>query len=478
MSNIVREDRDALVATLTVTIEQADYSPDYEKQLNKYRREAQIKGFRQGKTPLAVVKKMFGRPLLMDLVNKQLEASLQEYLEAADFKILGQAIPSEDQPDIEFDPRNPSDYTFIFDVGISPEFEIVGLDAGTVYETYAPIITDEMVQEQWSKILEQSKERVDKEHVEAGAMLSLIALQMADGEVKEDGIDTEFSLLWEDTSDEIRALLEGKSVGDTILIDDIYSIEPKQTPQHINKYLLGLSETAEEGEDPRVEGPFQLSIKGIKVMDTPTIDEAFLQKIFGADEVTNEQEAFDFIKKALANSFEKQSDALFFTNVKERLTELNPIPLPDAFIKRSLSFSNEKNTPEVIEASYPNFAKGQRWALIFQKLLELYNVEITAEDLEKSFLQDVNNMYGAYSQWMTDEIANMLVKRMMEDKEAVEKKSYEVMTDKMIASMKEVLTTTVHQVDLASFNQIMNETFSRVEQEEEDALAFLDDEEE
>lgn len=87
-------------------------------------------------------------------------------------------------------------------------------------------------------------------------------------------------------------------------------------------------------------------------------------------------------------------------------------------------------------------------------------------------------MYGAYSQWMTDEIANMLVKRMMEDKEAVEKKSYEVMTDKMIASMKEVLTTTVHQVDLASFNQIMNETFSRVEQEEEDALAFLDDEEE
>ena len=58
MSKVVREDTDNLSAVLTLTVTQEDYESKLNTELNKYRKKAQLKGFRKGKTPMGFIKKI------------------------------------------------------------------------------------------------------------------------------------------------------------------------------------------------------------------------------------------------------------------------------------------------------------------------------------------------------------------------------------------------------------------------------------
>ena len=128
MPKVVREEIDNLNATVTITLEKSDYQPKFKSELNKYRQKAHMKGFRRGKTPLSVVKKMYGKAVLAEVINEQLQKELFEHLNEDKLDILGQPLPSEDQEQIEFDLKDMSDYVFKFDLGIAPEFEVEGLD--------------------------------------------------------------------------------------------------------------------------------------------------------------------------------------------------------------------------------------------------------------------------------------------------------------------------------------------------------------
>ncbi len=57
-----------LTALLKVRIESADYQPNVEEKLRQYRRKASMPGFRPGKVPFVVIKKMYGTSILSDEV--------------------------------------------------------------------------------------------------------------------------------------------------------------------------------------------------------------------------------------------------------------------------------------------------------------------------------------------------------------------------------------------------------------------------
>ena len=128
MATIERTDIDALNATLTVTVAQEDYKQEFQNELKRYRNQAQLKGFRKGKTPMSVVRKMFGRSILADVINRQMQKEMSDYLysEENPVDILGQPIPSESQEEFEFSVANLSDYVFKFDIGLAPKFELQG----------------------------------------------------------------------------------------------------------------------------------------------------------------------------------------------------------------------------------------------------------------------------------------------------------------------------------------------------------------
>ena len=136
MPKVVREDIDNLNATLTITIDKGDYQSKFESELGKYRKQAHMKGFRRGKTPLSVVKKMYGKAVLGEVINDMLQKELFDYLNEKKIDILGQPIPSKDQEQVDIDPKDMSNYEFKFDLGIAPDFEIKGLDKKNTFQKY------------------------------------------------------------------------------------------------------------------------------------------------------------------------------------------------------------------------------------------------------------------------------------------------------------------------------------------------------
>ena len=111
MPKVVREDIDTLNASLTISISREDYAPTFEQELKKYRDKAHIKGFRKGKTPMSFLKKAYGQSVLSEVINEMLQKELITFMQEDPAAYLGQPIPSEDQPPIDFDVKELEDYT-------------------------------------------------------------------------------------------------------------------------------------------------------------------------------------------------------------------------------------------------------------------------------------------------------------------------------------------------------------------------------
>ena len=140
--NISKESIDALNAVITLVIDKKDYQPKVDEALNNYRKNAVIPGFRKGHVPMGMVKKQYGRAIQVDEVNKLISQQLNEYITQENLDLLGQPIPKEDAPGVDWDA--PS-HTFVFEIGLAPEFSI---DLSTPIDYYEIQVTDKEVSTQ------------------------------------------------------------------------------------------------------------------------------------------------------------------------------------------------------------------------------------------------------------------------------------------------------------------------------------------
>ena len=71
--DIIQEKIDALNAKLKVKLTTDDYKEKVEAVMENYKKTASIPGFRKGKVPMSQVKKMIGKSVLIDEINKLLQ---------------------------------------------------------------------------------------------------------------------------------------------------------------------------------------------------------------------------------------------------------------------------------------------------------------------------------------------------------------------------------------------------------------------
>ena len=134
-----------LKAVVTLTIEPADYQEEVAKQLKEVRHKAQMPGFRPGMVPAGLVKKMYGKGILADVLNKLVGEHLQKHIEDNKIQILGDPLPSEESPRIDLD--NEDTFTFLFDIAVAPEFD-AKLNGKNKLPEYTIEPTEEMIDKQ------------------------------------------------------------------------------------------------------------------------------------------------------------------------------------------------------------------------------------------------------------------------------------------------------------------------------------------
>ena len=118
--NIIKENVDALNAVVKVDIVADDYQPKVDQILVDYRKKADIPGFRKGHVPMGMVKKQYGKSIMIDEVNKLLQESLNKFLTEEKLDILGNPLPRV-QEDFSWDAET---FSFEFELGLAPQFEV------------------------------------------------------------------------------------------------------------------------------------------------------------------------------------------------------------------------------------------------------------------------------------------------------------------------------------------------------------------
>lgn len=157
---------DELNIELTITVSAADYADAEKKKLNERRRNAEFKGFRKGMVPASLIKKVYGGECLADAVNGVLGTEIQNYIESNKLNILGEPLTSESQQEIEWVSGN--DFTFVFDLGLSPEVnvEVLKDDVIPQYNVSVAAADKKKMAESLKKYYEDKKEEKTDEDID------------------------------------------------------------------------------------------------------------------------------------------------------------------------------------------------------------------------------------------------------------------------------------------------------------------------
>ncbi|HNW49462.1 MAG TPA: trigger factor [Prolixibacteraceae bacterium] len=439
--NITRENIDELNGIIRVSIEKADYEATVEQVLTDYRKKVNMPGFRPGKVPQGLVKKMYGKAALVDEVNKLLSDSLSKYLVDEKLDILGEPLPNEElQKSIDWD--KDTDFEFVFEVGFAPEVK-VSLDKRSKLPYYKIKVSDELIDSQISSYTarfgsHQPADAVDAETSVRGDIAQLDE----EGNVKADGFGSEMALISVAVikDEEIKNSFIGKKVGDEVVFD-IKKAYPNDTEV---AYLLNIEKKVAED----VQGNFKITIKEINQFVPAPVNEELYQKLYGDETEIKDEAAFrQHVAEEIGGIYVSSSDYKFALDAQDSLVNKIKMSFPEAFLKRWLIAANKELTQEQIDADFDNFLEDLKWQVIKENIIKDNELTVGEEevmDLAKEIAISQFRQYGMFE--VPVEHLESFAKQMMEKREdrsrlynkAMENRIIDVIKSKVTIEEKEV----------------------------------------
>lgn len=437
--NITKAQVDALNAIVTVAITKEDYSDKVEKVLADYRKNAAISGFRKGAVPMSLIKKQYGKAVLLDEVNKILQSSLNDYLVAEKLDILGNPLPKVKE-DFNWDNE---DLSFDFELGLAPQFS-VDLSAKNNITKFNVIADDKMLNDQ--------VERIQKQY---GKLISQAEVK-ADYEVRgtftnaEKGINAPANFALDIFADKkaVKAFI-GKKIGDVVtigtkgLFDDDHKLMDYLKVGHDDVHGLDIN--------------VDFTIEEINAVEKAALNQELFDKLFGPGVIASVADLKARIKEDAEAQFAQQADQKFLNDVTDFLIDTTKFDLPAEFLKKWIQTAGETPlTAEQAEEEYARSEKGLRFQLIEGKVLAENNLQITFEDLKAHTAELIKKQMAQFGQLnpSEDEI-NGIVARVMSNQDEVKRLSEQVMSEKLLGLYKEKVKVKTKEVNYEQFIKAM-----------------------
>jgi trigger factor len=428
MATVSRQNEALLTDKITVQVRKEDYYPAFEKSLKNYSKQAKIPGFRPGMVPMQVVKKMYGSSVFTEEVLRTVEKEINGYLEQEKPEIFAQPLPSEDNGDIlrKLDMNQPGDYSFSFEIGLKPQFEIADLKSATITRRKVEI-TDEMLEEEISRLQTRYGNMKDLEAVENDqCVLNLTFTEVdAEGNAIEGGITKDNSLLVNYFAESIRPQLSSLKKGDSIVVKVEEAFEPKERDWVISD--LGLSEDANA-----LQKYFRLTVTKIGFVEKRELDEEFYNQLFPGKNVATEAEFREAVKADIDSYWESLGKGQVHDEIFHYLVDHTQIDFPESFLKRWLQTGGEKpKTAEEAEAEYPNFISSLKWNLISDRIIQENQLSIEPEELRAYAKQQMMGHMGITTMDESTSWLDAYVDRMMKDKKYIDQTYHQLLTNKV-----------------------------------------------
>jgi trigger factor len=445
--NITRKDVDPLNVIITLQVGKEDYEPKVETTLKEYRRKAKIDGFRPGMVPIGLIKKMYGKAVLFEEINKLISESISKYIHENKLHVLGDPLPSEnEQKEIDWDQQ--TEFEFSFDLAIAPVIDLTLSEKDKI--PYFDILVDEkQISSYFEYYLKRYGSYVDTDTAASEEMIKGNLTEL-DHEGKDTANKIENTALTISSvkEDEIKKLFLGKKKGDTVTFNPVAAF-PEDSD------LAVLFRTTKE-KLKKTENNFRMEITGISKFEPAVPGQDLYDKIYGKDKVTNEEDFRLKIKEEIKKNYENESFYKFRLDAHACLLEKTALSLPDAALKRWLLLTNKSElTPEQIESQYPHFAEDLKWQLIKGHIAQTNQITVTDEDvLELAKVLTVQQFQQYGLNGLPDENITSYAKKMLEKEEDKHRLQEKKQEDKVLEFVKHSVNLDVKEITPDDFNKM------------------------
>ncbi len=429
-------------ALLTISMAPADYFADYQSKIKDYTKRAQIKGFRPGKVPPALVEKMYGPSLKSDAISNVLNKSIDKYLRDNGIDILGDLISEER---VSEDQQTEENLKFAFRMAIRPEITLPAL--GDIKMNFPEIqVEDARMEEFVADLQKRFGKTVETESIAEGDLIK--------GQLKaEDGsFETETAFPFSRIKDGYQASFLGKKKGEVLT----FPIEEAFEADEI-KYVTN---TFRE-KDRSFSGMYSLEITSISGTEPAAMDVEFFDKAVGQGNAENEEQFREKIREMFQNTYESESQAYFEMAVEKYLLENCPLVLAEDVITEVISRRSEGKMTDTERVDFiPRYIKSMKLSLIKSRVAEENNLVLTEEDLlsaaRKQVAADFQHMgYGNLGEeFMEKYVVSYLQDKERNNRDRMAEKS---LTAKISALILEKGNVVRNAVSIEAFNQLVEE---------------------
>ncbi len=433
--DITRENIDALNAVVKVDIIADDYQSKVDKILVDYRKKADIPGFRKGHVPMGMIKKQYGKSVMIDEVNKLLQDALNKYLTEEKIEILGNPIPRI-QENFSWDTKS---FSFEFELGLVPQFE-VNLNSKKKITQY---------------VINADKSLIDKEVENLQSRYG----KMSSVDVIDEKTNVTGTFVNEEKEIEKKSTINLSDIkGKTNLkkfiggkVGDVIELKTKGLFSEDSKLMAALGLSSDEIKELNIKVLF--TIEETTEIELADLDQELFDKLFTDGSVKSVTELRNKIKEDAEKQFQQQADQQLLNSVTEFLIDNTSFELPSEFLQKWLATAGEKQlTPEQAAEEYSKSEKGLRYQLIQEKILKDNDIKLDYEELKeyaKGFIRTQMAQFGNMNPEDSelDDIAN----RILANQEEARKLQDQLLSQKLMTFYKEKMTFKTKKVSYEGF---------------------------
>jgi trigger factor len=401
--------------------------------------------------PVAHIKKMYGKSILVDEINNMLSDTLNKYLEEEKLEVLGQPLPKLDDDKQVYNWDFADNFEFSYEVGLAPAFDIdfSSKDTLTQYE----IKVDEETLATRIKSIRRGYGKMTNPDVSADddVLYAELVQLSPDGSVFEGGITNTASVRLDQVKDEtIKASLIGLKKDDELVFDIQKAFDNDAAK------VAGLLKI-EEAEATDLKSNFKLIVKNVNRLEESDLNQEFFDKLFGEGTVTTEEGFREKITEELEGMMKQDSERKLQNDIYNYSLEKVNFELPDEFLKRWLKATNEKLSEEELEGGYADFAKNLKWTLIANKIIKDNNIDIKYDEVFAYAKMSLDQQFRMYSpQALSEEQLGQYTVQYLQDKENANKIFEEVKAVKVFDYIKSVITLDKKEILFSDFNKLEN----------------------
>lgn len=359
---------DAVKQEVEFELTYADLAPHFEKAFQKYQKKAEIPGFRKGKAPVSMIKRMYGDMIEQASLEDVANEVYKNYLDENKVQPLGEA----QMVDMDYEAKQLFKFKIKYEV--KPDFELAeykGVEVNrTIHNVDEKMIDDEVKYLQSKHVTYEEAAKADGD--EFTITMDVQKLDDAGIEIIGQGDkDVRFYLNDPQINKEFKEQLEEVAVGEERILN-----LPAQ----------------EEGKTEK----YKVLCKKVEKVVFPELNEEFFKNIYKDEEIKTIEAFREKVKKDLEGIYKNIGDQEIRNNIVNELIKLNDVTAPDALVENILNSYIEDVKNQNPKRQLPKefdeeeYRKQKRvdailqvkWYLIRDKIIEAEKIEVTDKDLE------------------------------------------------------------------------------------------------